>query len=491
MGIEAPEVSVEVHLAGGLPKLSIVGMPEIAVRESKDRVRAALLNAGFDFPARRITISLAPADLPKDGGRFDLPIALGVLAASGQVASGRLKNCEFIGELALNGNLRSIRGMLPVAARAWARSRTLVLPVDNGAEAALVADGDQLCAASLLEVVAWMNGEAELQPPRVHIPGSKEPIPDLRDVIGQHRARRALEIAATGGHNLLMAGPPGTGKTMLAIRLPGIMPQMSTEEALETASVASISQLGLNLDYWRRRPFRAPHHTCSGVALAGGSSRPRPGEISLAHNGVLFLDELPEFDRHALEVLREPMESGRIVISRAARQAEFPARFQLIAAMNPCPCGYHGDRAGQCHCSAEQIYRYRSRISGPLLDRIDLQVEVSRPKTSLLEPISPGNENSVTVRRRVVDARNRQLQKYGKPAAFIPAAKLLHHCQLSHDNRNFLETAANKLALSPRGIHRVLRLSRTIADLAAENRIGEGHLAEAIAFRQLTRRIPV
>jgi magnesium chelatase family protein len=321
MGIEAPEVSVEVHLGGGLPKLSIVGMPETAVRESKDRVRAALLNAGFEFPARRITISLAPADLPKDGGRFDLPIALGVLAASRQVANDRLKNCEFTGELALNGGLRPIRGMLPVAAQAWRRGRTLVLPEDNGPEAGLVADGDQLCASSLLEVVAWMNGRKELQPPSKHTSADTRIQLDLRDVVGQHRARRALEIAASGSHNILMAGPPGTGKTMLAARLPGILPRLSVHEALETASVASISHQGLNIEHWRSRPFRAPHHTCSGVALAGGGSRPKPGEISLAHNGVLFLDELPEFDRHALEVLREPMESGRIVISRAARQA--------------------------------------------------------------------------------------------------------------------------------------------------------------------------
>ncbi|MGD8385163.1 MAG: YifB family Mg chelatase-like AAA ATPase, partial [Lysobacterales bacterium] len=376
VGVEAPLITIEVHIAGGLPVLSMVGLPETAVREAKDRVRSALLNAGFEWPASRITVALAPAELPKEGGGFDLPIALGILAASGQVPDGPLANCEFLGELSLNGGLRPVRGVLPAAIRSRDSERALIVPADNAAEAALVTGGERFCGETLLQIADWLHGRAQLKTCESRSVVGQPALPDLRDVIGLPGPKRALEIAAAGGHNLLLSGPPGTGKTLLASRLPGILPPMSEAEALETAALASVSQAGLDTRQWGVRPFRAPHHSCSSVALAGGGSRPRPGEVSLAHNGVLFLDELPEYGRHALEVLREPMESGCIVISRAARQATFPARFQLIAAMNPCPCGLSGDTSGRCACTAEQIQRYRARISGPLLDRIDIQVEV-------------------------------------------------------------------------------------------------------------------
>ena len=483
-GVEAPCIGVEVHLSGGLPSLSMVGLPETAVRESRDRVRAALLNAGFEFPAARITISLAPAELPKEGGGFDLPIALGILAASGQVSSDRLADCEFLGELSLNGELRAVRGVLPAALRAAEARRTLVVPSANEAEAALANRGERRCAASLLQVVGWLQRCAQLPPPREARCGPAPAAPDLADVVGQTRACRALEIAAAGGHNLLMVGPPGTGKTMLATRLPGILPNLTETEALEVASLASISRGGFRPERWRQRPFRAPHHTCSAVALVGGGSQPRPGEISLAHHGVLFLDELPEFSRHVLEVLREPMETGRIVISRAARQAEFPARFQFVAAMNPCPCGLAGDQDGRCRCTAEQVTRYRNRISGPLLDRIDIQVEVPRPDFTMLDLQHPAGEPSAEVRRRVAEARARQLQRSGSPNARLSAPQVRELCQLGAKQRSLLDEAARYLRLSPRACHRIVKVGRTIADLDGTRAIGSGHLAEAIGYRR-------
>ena len=487
VGIDAPLVSVEVHLSNGLPNLSIVGLPEAAVKESKDRVRGAILNSRFEFPIRRITINLAPADLPKEGGRFDLPIALGILAASGQIPREPLRQYDLLGELALGGELRGVKGVLPAALACRAAGRTLLVPHYNAAEATLVSGLTVLAPTHLLEICAQLRNGAALQP-YVSPPRRQEwPMErDLADVRGQHHAKRALEIAAAGGHNLLLIGPPGTGKTMLASRLPGILPPMTEAEAIETAAVASVSQQGIDLSQWGMRPFRAPHHTASGVALVGGGSHPRPGEISLAHNGVLFLDELPEYDRRVLEVLREPLESGHITISRAARQADFPARFQLVAAMNPCPCGYLGDPERHCSCTSEQVRRYRARVSGPLLDRIDLHIEVPRLPHALLRGVTQ-EETSAAVRERIKAARELQLQRTGKANAALGSREIERYCQLGDADHRLLEHAMERLGLSPRAYHRILKVARTIADLAGSAGIQTMHLSEAISYRALDR----
>ena len=487
-GVAAPAVRVEVHLSGGLPGMSIVGLPEAAVRESKDRVRAALLCSQFEFPQRRVTVNLAPADLPKDGGRFDLPIALGILAASGQLPSAALDRYEFFGELALTGELRGIDGALPAVLAAARERREVVLPQANAAEAGLCAHPGTWVAGTLLEVCAFLRGERELTPARFD-PQTFAPLalPDLADVRGQGAARRALEVAAAGSHHLLFVGPPGSGKTMLASRLPSILPPLSDAEALECAAIASISGRGLDLGRWRVPNFRAPHHTASGVALVGGGALPRPGEISLAHCGVLFLDELCEWDRRVLDVLREPLESGHITVSRAARQAEFPARFQLVAAMNPCPCGWVGDPAGRCACSGEQVARYRGRVSGPLLDRIDLQVEVPRAQAAELRPDAAAGEASAVVRERVLAARSLQAERAGKPNAQLGQRETEQHCRLSSGDQALLERAVDRLQLSARAYQRILRVARSIADLAASERIQTAHLGEAIGYRRLDR----
>lgn len=487
-GVDAPAVTVEVHQSNGLPALNIVGLPEAAVRESKDRVRSALINSRFDFPARKLTVNLAPADLPKEGGRFDLPIALGILAASGQLDPEPLKDLEFLGELSLSGELRPVRGALPAALKARKAGRALLVPLDNADEAALVSGVEILGARHLLDVCAHLTGRQRITPHVSSLTTVHPHYEDLADVRGQHQAKRAVEIAAAGGHSLLFVGPPGTGKSMLASRLPGILPPMTEDEALETAAVASISDNGFGAANWRKRPYRNPHHTASAVALVGGGSFPRPGEISLAHHGVLFLDELPEFDRKVLEVLREPLESGAIVVSRAARQAEFPAAFQLIAAMNPCPCGYLGDPSGRCRCTPDQVQRYRSKVSGPLLDRIDLHVEAPRVAREALRPDTPPDgEASSIVAERVTQARQRQLDRQAKPNARLGTREINKHCKPDATGQQLLERAMEQLGLSARAYHRVLKVARTIADIAGNENVMSTHVAEAVGYRVLDR----
>jgi magnesium chelatase family protein len=481
-GMHAPEVTVEVHLANGLPAFNLVGLPEAEVKEARDRVRAAILQSGFEFPARRITVNLAPADLPKESGRFDLPIALGVLVASGQVPGQALADLEFAGELALTGALRPVRGALAMLLSARDAGRTFVLPDASAVEGALVGGARVLAAGSLLAVCAHLAGRAHLAAPEPTPAGVAVAYPDLADVKGQLAARRALEVAAAGGHSLLMLGPPGTGKSMLASRLPGILPDLTDQEALESAAVQSLAG-GFSPAAWRLRPIRSPHHTASSVALVGGGGNPRPGEISLAHHGVLFLDELPEFSRAALEVLREPLESGRITISRAARQADFPARFQLVAAMNPCPCGYLGHPSGKCRCTPDQVSRYRARLSGPLLDRIDLHVEVpALPERDLID--APSGEASAPVRARVIAARERQLTRQGKTNADLGNAEIDQHCRLDAAGAALLRQAMARLNLSARAYHRILKLARTLADLASSETIAAAHVAEAVQYRR-------
>jgi magnesium chelatase family protein len=485
-GLDAPEVTVEVHLANGLPSFTIVGLPDTEVKESRDRVRAALVNSRFEFPARRITVNLAPAELPKESGRFDLPIALGILAASRQLQADGFSKYEFAGELSLTGELRPVRGALAMTWRAARDGRAFVLPSRSADEAALVDGANIFQACSLLDVCAHLAGRQQMPRPAAQPIVIPPDYPDLAEVKGQAQAKRALEVAAAGGHSVLMVGPPGTGKSMLAARFPGLLPPMSGEEALESAALASLGSGGFRLEHWKQRPFRAPHHSASSVALVGGGSHPRPGEISLAHNGVLFLDELPEFDRKVLEALREPLESGRIAISRAARQAEYPARFQLIGAMNPCPCGYLGHFSGRCRCTPDQVSRYRLRLSGPLLDRIDIQIEVPALREDELVHTGQG-ETSAKVRGRVERARTRQLERQGKDNTRLGPREIERFCATEEGANALLRQAIAKLHLSARAYHRVLKLARTIADLAGEATIAVTHVAEAIQYRRLDR----
>ncbi len=493
-GMHAPEVTVEVHLANGLPSFTIVGLPETEVKESKDRVRAALQNACFEFPARRITVNLAPADLPKESGRFDLPIALGILAASGQMPSDELDKYEFAGELSLSGELRPIRGALAMtyamhrAGNTSGKERAFILPRANADEASLVRDAAIFPADSLLHVCAHFaacDSEARLGRHKAQTTSALPPYPDFSEVKGQAQAKRALEVAAAGGHSVLMIGPPGTGKSMLAARFPGILPPMTDEEALESAAVQSLAG-GFSISRWKVRPYRAPHHTASGAALVGGGGTPRPGEISLAHRGALFLDELPEFDRKVLEVLREPLESGCITISRAARQADFPARFQLIAAMNPCPCGYLGHSANKCRCTPDAVARYQDKISGPLLDRIDMQIQVGALSHEELLQQANG-EPSSAIAARVAQALDKQLKRQGKGNYNLSTADIDMHCRPDAQGEQLLRTAMARLNWSARAYHRVLKVARTIADLADAPSIGQAHVAEAIQYRRALR----
>jgi magnesium chelatase family protein len=499
LGLDARPVCVEVHLANGLPSFTLVGLAETEVKEARERVRSAIQNTGLEFPAnKRITVNLAPADLPKDSGRFDLPIAIGILAASGQIEARKLSGYEFAGELSLGGELRPVRGALAMSlALAGAAGDPsmprplprLVLPGASAEEAALVPGADIYSAQHLLDVVRqFLPGDAVPEDTggwRKVLPASGEQPArylDLADVKGQAAARRALEIAAAGGHSLLMVGAPGSGKSMLAQRFVGLLPDMTTQEALESAAVASLGGR-FTLDKWGVRPTCAPHHTASAVALVGGGSPPRPGEISLAHRGVLFLDELPEFPRAALEALREPLESGTITISRAAQRAEFPARFQLIAAMNPCPCGYLGSSLRACRCSPDQVSRYQGKLSGPLLDRIDLHVEVGALAAGELVNAPPG-EATADIRIRVVEARNRAIGRQGSTNQALDGKAIDLQCHLDDAAAKFLNTAAARLGWSGRSIHRGLKVARTIADLAGAQSVQVTHVAEAVQYRR-------
>ncbi|AYP21629.1 YifB family Mg chelatase-like AAA ATPase [Pantoea agglomerans] len=485
LGVEAPLVTIEAHISNGLPALTLVGLPETTVKEARERVRSAIINSGFAFPAKRVTINLAPADLPKEGGRYDLPMAIAILVASEQLPADKLTHYEFLGELALDGALCGVQGAIPAAMVAIQAGRQLVLSTENQCDAGLIRQGSSLVASHLSEVCAFLRNELTLQTAQYPEHQGDAPADDLADIIGQEQGRRALEITAAGGHNLLLIGPPGTGKTMLATRLPGIMPSLSDQEALECAAIASLVNSNTLHRQWRTRPFRSPHHSASLYALIGGGSLPRPGEISLAHNGVLFLDELPEFDRKVLDSLREPLESGVIAISRARAKVTYPARFQLIAAMNPSPTGHYQGQHNRC--SPQQVLRYLSKLSGPFLDRFDLSLEVPLLPSGMLSGQRAKAEASEQVRHRVVAARDIQLARAGKINAHLNNAEIMRWCQPAKEDAEWLESVLEKLGLSVRAWQRILKVARTLADLAGETDITRHHLQEAVSYRTIDR----
>ena len=486
VGIEAAEVRVEVHIGGGLPRISIVGLPEKSVNESRERVRAALKNAGCEIAPSHIVINLSPADLPKAGSRFDLPIAIGILAASKQILPESVQGREFIGELALTGELRSVRGVLAAASACRHRGRELIAPQANALEIALAAGSQGRAASNLRDVCRHLSAEEPLPPVSAAMPQRPLPAPavDMAEIRGQQQARRAVEVAAAGMHNLLMVGPPGAGKSMIAAAVPGILPPLETEEALETAAILSLSEQGFSSESFGVRPFRSPHHTASGTALVGGGTFPKPGEISLAHNGVLFLDEFPEFSRPVLEALREPLETGYIDISRARAKARFPARIQLVAAMNPCPCGHGGDNSGLCRCPPPMVERYRARLSGPLLDRIDMQIHMPRIELGEIQRQIP-SESSELVRNRVIQARQRQLERAGKPNSQLDSRELETFCHLGDAGEKLLNRVSSRLRLSMRACNKAIKVARTLADLDSCEKLHSRHLAEALGYRSL------